>query len=75
MNYYDEPLVKHFYKQLLHEINDDLHSPYRKHPISVEFEYWRYRIDKNNKVKIKSWLDGKWRRVNKELKRIKNEHN
>jgi hypothetical protein len=61
------------YEQLLSQISDQLNCPYRKHPISGKFEYWCYRIDKDNKVKIKSWFDKNWKRINKELKRIENE--
>jgi len=66
-------LLKIEYEQLLSQLNKCLHSSYRKHPVSGEFKYWRYRIDKDNNVKIKSWFDEKWKRVNKELKGIKNE--
>lgn len=63
-------LLRIEYEQLLSQINDQLNCPYRKHPVSGEFKYWRYRIDKDNNVKIKSWFDGKWKRINKELKGI-----
>jgi hypothetical protein len=66
-------LLRIEYEQLLFAISKRINSTYKTDPISGKYKYWRYKIDKNNKVKIKSLLTGEWKRVNKELKRIENE--
>lgn len=64
----EKPNVKRFYNAMLRMIKEHLNSNTRINPITVRFEYWIYRIDKNNKVTVTCWIDNKRRRINRELK-------